>query len=75
MIPNKNKFPCHADLAFFNSKRTPLWALPFVPNRNLAAPQIDLVINAHAGLRHTSGEIAAQNLLDLPMTSHLSVKR
>lgn len=63
MIPHKSVFPCHSDLAFFNSKRTPRWAHRFAPNRDLGVPQIDLVINAHAGLRPTSGEVAAHNLL------------
>ncbi len=53
-------FPCATDLAFFQARRLPLWARDI----KAPAPQIDSVVNAHAGrLRHTSGEVAAHNLM------------
>ncbi len=52
-------FPCRADLDFFNTKRMPHWAklLATFPGA------IDTCVNAHAGLRVTSGQCAAHNLL------------
>ncbi len=58
----KPKFPCAADLAFYESKRTPRWALPLVKPSALGS-SIDSCVNAHGGFRYTSGELAAHNLL------------
>lgn len=53
-------FPCVTDLAFYSSKTRPAWAQRLEPRENSS---IDSVINAHAGQRNTSGELAAHNLL------------
>lgn len=65
-------FPCQADLVFYNSKRTPVWALRMEAKAGIyrtsgrsLGDQIDAVVNAHAGVRPTRGEMAAGNLLVL----------
>lgn len=54
------KFPCSADLVFYQSKRTPAWAARI---KAPATASIDWCVDAHAGIRVTSGECAANNLL------------
>lgn len=66
-------FPTETDLRFFESKRVPRWAQPLMAERAkryrtlaIELPTlIDDVVNAHAGLRMSSGECAAHNLLSI----------
>jgi hypothetical protein len=54
-------FPCSADLAFYQSKRTPAWAARI---KSPAVASIDHCVNSHAGQhRPSSGQVAAGNLL------------
>jgi hypothetical protein len=71
-------FPTRTDLEFFQSKQTtPRWVARIATKSPLLNPVqhalIDDVINAHAGIRSTSGECAAHNLLVL-VRSHLRRK-
>lgn len=62
-----DRFPLAIDLQFFQSKQDlPAWASPFA-NRvtRQSHALIDDVVNAHAGLRQTAGELAAGNLLSI----------
>lgn len=65
-------FPCEADLAYYNAKTEPLWAINLRETRAArgsswrkpnAAELLDHAINAHTGKRITNGELAAHNLL------------
>ncbi len=50
-------FPTVTDLAFYQARNQPRWAARIRKNYNqpsLGAPNIDHVVNAHAGLRITS---------------------
>ena len=64
-------FPTETDLKFYESKRVPQWAAPLVAARakrfgaDTLPAVIDDVVNAHAGLRMTSGECAVHNLLSI----------
>jgi hypothetical protein len=56
-------FPTQTDLAFYQSKTQPKWAQK-LKRREPTWETIDIVVNAHAGVRHSdAGEIAAGNLL------------
>lgn len=54
-------FPNSTDLAFYSSKTRPAWAARLSPQ--VPATSIDSVVNSHGGVRHTSGEVAAYNLM------------
>lgn len=62
-------FPTETDLRFFESKRVPRWAAPLIkarakrPGAEYRHALIDDVVNAHGGVRTTSGECAVHNLL------------
>ena len=64
----KTRFPTRTDLEFYRSKQpVPAWAQkieppPKMPHVDPVAP-IDTIIAAHAGIRSSSGELAAYNLL------------
>jgi hypothetical protein len=64
------RFPTQTDLAFYRSKlEMPGWARALNTKPQVGQPSpivmIDLVVNAHAGVRPTSGEIAVSNLLGI----------
>jgi hypothetical protein len=69
-------FPTRTDLEFFQSKHLQNWTTRIAtksPSPLFTPVQhaiIDDVVNAHAGIRPTSGECAAHNLLVL-VRSHL----
>lgn len=57
----KSRFPNSADFAFYQSRqRAPQWAEQWVLRSRV---EVDSVVNAHACIRPTSGEVAAQNLM------------
>lgn len=61
-------FPTRTDLEFFQSRqRLPGWIGRIVTKSQLPPPHalIDDVVNAHAGVRVTSGEVAVHNLLSI----------
>lgn len=61
-------FPCEADLKLYTAKRLPQWAKDMRAAEQKArasTPLIDVVVNAHAWIRVTSGECAAHNLMML----------
>lgn len=62
-----DSFPRAIDAQFFQSKQVlPAWARRFAArNARPAHALIDDVVNAHAGLRPTAGEVAAGNLLSI----------
>jgi len=60
-IKGHSGFPCSTDLAFYQARRLPAWARDIKGT----APGVDAVVNAHAGVRVTSAEGAAHNLLCL----------
>jgi hypothetical protein len=60
------RFPCLADLSFYRHRQPlPTWALGLEQRPTYYEPtaEIDIVVNAHAGIRHTNGEVAVHNLL------------
>jgi hypothetical protein len=58
-------FTTKTDLAFYQSKRLPVWAQN-LERRELTAPAlIDCVVNSHADVRVTAGELVACNLLSI----------
>lgn len=76
-MPN---FPCEADLNLYTAKRLPGWAQSMRAEKAQKTPAswqradlIDLAVNAHAGVRVTSGECAAQNTLAL-VNRHMLAK-
>ena len=67
-------FPIQIDLEFHLSKQAlPVWAQKVQAAQDAKAKRapwsadcastIDIIVNAHAGVRHSSGEMAAHNLL------------
>jgi hypothetical protein len=62
-----DSFPRAIDVQFFQSKQPlPAWARPFATRVSRPAHAIiDDVVNAHACLRPTAGEVAASNLLSI----------
>lgn len=62
-----DRFPLAIDLQFFQSKQDlPAWASLFATRGTRQSHAlIDDVVNAHAGLRPTAGEVAAGNLLSI----------
>ncbi len=60
-------FPCQTDLDFYQSKRTPRWSArirrhPYSESRT---SWVDRLVEAHAKVRPTSGELTAHNLLSI----------
>lgn len=61
-----NLFPTHADLAFYQARQElPQWAAALAKPAVVHVDIIDHVVNAHASVRPTSGELAAHNLMAL----------
>jgi hypothetical protein len=67
-----SNFPTEADVAFFEAKRAPTWVLvmrqaktkqPSWSGRKRPIDLIDSCVNAHAGIRMTSSQCAAHNLM------------
>jgi len=64
------RFPTQTDVAFYRAKQEhalPGWARKLVAEQRGPTPVllIDLAVNAHAGIRFTSGQLAASNLLSI----------
>lgn len=60
------RFPGLVDLSFYRHKQPlPAWAAGLEDRPTYYDPpsEIDVVVNAHAGVKHTSGEMAVHNLL------------
>ena len=65
-----SRFPCEADLDLYTAKTLPRWAHSMRERTRDKQPDswhrtdlIDIAINAHAGIRPTSGECSAHNIM------------
>lgn len=65
-------FPCESDLKLYTAKRLPQWALAMRTEKAAKTPEswappnlIDVCVNAHANVRATRGELAANNMMAL----------
>lgn len=60
-----SRFPTQADLVFWNARHQPRWASRIKGRESprLDFPNIDHVVNAHAGLQFTSGLTETLNML------------